>query len=68
MASLLQNGNTALMKASTCGHFACVKLLLENGAQVNRQNAVSAVPDRLLLMCDEGLLEPECKLIWVGTM
>ena len=39
----LQSGESALMKASSEGHVECVKLLLENGADVNHKNEVNAV-------------------------
>ena len=41
--SYLQSGQTALMKASDGGHVACVMLLLENGADVDHQDGVSAL-------------------------
>ena len=37
----LQDGETALMKASWKGHMECVKVLLDNGAEVNKQDKVS---------------------------
>ena len=39
----LQDGATALMKASKEGQVECVKLLLDASVQVNVQNGVSAV-------------------------
>ena len=39
----LQDGQTALMWASSKGHLECVKDLLDKGAKVNMQNKVSAV-------------------------
>ena len=39
----LQDGWTALMKASKAGHIECVKVLLDRGAEVNMQNKVSGV-------------------------
>ena len=41
----LQHGCTALMKAYDRGHMECVKMLLDRGAQVNRQDKVSGVID-----------------------
>ena len=38
----LQDGKTALMRASVMGNLECVKGLIENGAQVNVQDKVSA--------------------------
>ena len=37
----LQDGETALMKASWKGHMECVKVLLDKGAEVNKQDKVS---------------------------
>ena len=39
----LQNGSTALMKASEAGQVECVKMLLDRGAEVNMQDEVSGV-------------------------
>ena len=39
----IQNGWTALMKASEAGQVECVKLLLDRGTEVNMQNKVSGV-------------------------
>ena len=39
----LQYGKTALMSASWYGHMECVKALLDKGAEVNKQDNVSAV-------------------------
>ena len=39
----LQDGWTALMKASQAGHMECVQVLLDKGADVNMQNKVSGV-------------------------
>ena len=39
----LQDGLTALMKASEKGHMEIVKVLLDGGAEVNKQNRVSGV-------------------------
>ena len=36
----VQNGNTALMEASESGHTAVVKVLVENGADVEEKNKV----------------------------
>ena len=41
--SLLQDGGTALMKASKAGHLECVQVLLDKDADVNMQNKVSGV-------------------------
>ena len=38
----LQDGLTALMKASEAGHIDCVKVLLDKGADVNIQHKVSS--------------------------
>jgi len=37
---LVQNGNTALMEASEGGHDAVVKILVNNGADVEDRNKV----------------------------
>ena len=37
----LQDGRTALMKASEAGQVECVKVLLDRGAEVNIQDTVS---------------------------
>ena len=42
MLSSLQDGETALMKASWKGHTVCVKVLLDKDADVNKQDKVSA--------------------------
>ena len=39
----LQDGWTALVKASEAGHMECVKVLLNKGADVNMQTRVSGV-------------------------
>ena len=39
----LQDGWTALMKASEAGHMECVEVLLDKGADVNKQTWVSGV-------------------------
>ena len=39
----LQEGSTALMRASNAGHMECVTILLDKGADVNIQNDVSDV-------------------------
>ena len=39
----LQDGGTALMKASEAGHMECVTVLLDKGADVNIQHKVSGV-------------------------
>ena len=38
----LQDGETALMKASWKGHMECVEFLLDKGAEVNMLGNVSA--------------------------
>ena len=45
---LLQNGETALMKASESGQMNCVRVLLDKGADVNIQYNVSAFWDNQL--------------------
>ena len=39
----LQEGVTALMRASVAGHMECVQMLLDKGADVNMQSKVSGV-------------------------
>ena len=39
----LQDGQTALMKASVAGQVECVKVLLDRGARVNMQDEVIGV-------------------------
>ena len=39
----LQDGHTALMKASESGHMECVKMLLDKSAAVNMPDKVNAV-------------------------
>ena len=39
----LQDGETALRKASERGHMECVKVLLHKGAEVKKQGKVSVV-------------------------
>ena len=46
---LLQDGWTALMKASEAGKLECVKVLLDKGAQVNMQSKVSGVSITVLV-------------------
>ena len=41
LSSLLQNGRTALMRASGEGHLDIVLLLLAQGANMNLQDSVS---------------------------
>ena len=41
LSSLLQSGETALMKASDRGHLDVVRLLLAQGDNVNLQDSVS---------------------------
>ena len=58
----LQNGNTPLMLASSGGHDGCVQLLLDRGAQIDHQNAVSAFRDQpsvslyYVPLCEEGIV------------
>ena len=47
----LQDGETALMKASTAGQVECIKVLLDRGAEVNMQDMVSGVDVNPLPMC-----------------
>ena len=42
MYRLLQDGRTALMRASFGGHNECVEALLQRGAQVKYQDKVSS--------------------------
>ena len=46
----LQDGWTALMKASEAGQVECIKVLLDRGAEVNMQDTVSGVDVNPLLM------------------
>ena len=39
----LQDGATALIKASKAGKVECIKLLLDRGAEVNMWNKVSGI-------------------------
>ena len=39
----LQDGQTALIKASEAGKVECVKVLLDRGAEINMQEKVSGV-------------------------
>ena len=39
----LQEGWTALMRASRAGHMECVNVLLDRGAEVNMLNKVSGI-------------------------
>ena len=39
----LQDGQTALMKASVAGQVECMKMLLDRGAEVNMQDKVIGV-------------------------
>ena len=62
MHSSLQDGLTALMRASVTGQVECVKLLLDMGAGVNMQNKVSgviihfALTHSLLLILEPNIL------------
>ena len=49
----LQSGQSALMKASSGGHVECVKLLLDQGADVNVKDNVSAVLQSIIV-CSLG--------------
>ena len=44
----LQDGATALMKASEAGQVECIKVLLDRGAEVNMQDKVSGVDVKLI--------------------
>ena len=48
MLLLLQNGETALMKASEKGHMECVKVLVDGSADVNVQSKASVISYDLL--------------------
>jgi len=39
----IQNGNTALMEASENGHTAVVKVLVDSGVGIEKQNKVCAL-------------------------
>ena len=39
----LQDGWTALLKSSVAGHMECVQVILDKGADVNKQSWVSGV-------------------------
>ena len=39
----LQDGRTALIKATETGNVECIKMLLDRGAEVNMQDEVSGV-------------------------
>ena len=45
----LQDGWTALMKASSEGHVDCVNLLLDKGVSINQKNKVSAVSQSIIV-------------------
>ena len=47
----LQDGATALMKASEAGKVECIKMLLDRGVKVNMWNKVSGVDVNPLPMC-----------------
>ena len=47
----LQDGWTALMKASVAGKVECVKVLLDRGAEVNMQDKVIGVIDTVCMQC-----------------
>ena len=47
----LQDGETALMKASAAGQMECIKVLLAKGAEFNMQGIVSGVDVNPLPMC-----------------
>ena len=49
----LQSGRTPLIYASRFGYVACVKVLLDRGALVNKQDKVSAFPHQtnVLIFC-----------------
>ena len=58
----LQYGNTPLIEASSGGHYGCVQLLLDRGAQTDHQNKVSAFRDQPSVplyhvpLCEEGIV------------
>ena len=58
----LQYGDTPLMRASVKGHDGCVHLLLDRGAQIDRQDNVSAFRDQpsvnlyYVCLCEEGIV------------
>ena len=58
----LQDGYTPLMVASRGGHDGCMQLLLDQGAQVDHQNKVSAFWDQPSVssyhvpLCEEGIV------------
>lgn len=41
--NFVQNGNTALMEASESGHTAVVKVLVDNGADLEEKNKVGVL-------------------------
>ena len=47
----LQDGRTALIKATETGNVECIKMLLDRGAEVNMQDEVSGVDVNPLPMC-----------------
>ena len=53
----LQDGWTALMKASSEGHDDCVNLLLKKGVSINQKNKVSAVSQSIIVCL-------ACSLVW----
>ena len=55
--SSLQNGWTALMKASNKRHDDCVELLLSKGANINQKNKVSAVSQSIIVCL-------ACSFVW----
>ena len=56
----LQDGETALMKASTAGKVECIKVLLDRGAEVNMQDKVSGIINVVHMQCSMYL---ESKMI-----
>ena len=50
----LQDGETALMKASSGGHVECTKLLLNKDVEVDIRDVVSAML-KLIIVCSNGM-------------
>ena len=56
----LQDGETALMKASEAGKVECIKVLLDRGAEVNMQDKVSGVVFRCVVTLSVLLFSGLC--------